>query len=208
MTDMRRLALLGLATTGCVLALAAPALAKKSGGAPAYKLVGSATLVSPGHNSTTAVEMASPGTTDPWGAIGFTVTSGLKLSQVTTLDTDYELRAGNCLGGAPRFTLGVAKGGSATTEIYFYFGRQPDGSISCPTGTWTTTGNVATPSFLVDTNALPGGSYSDPYSDVQTRYGGYSIKYIAIDVDGGWDAPQTVDIDNTQVNAALYTYEP
>ncbi len=34
------------------------------------------------------------------------------------------------------------------------------------------------------------------------------MKYIAIDVDAGWDAPQTVDVDNTDVGAARYTYEP
>ncbi len=205
---MRRLVLLALASVLGSLLVAGSALAKKTGGSPAYKLVGSAVLVSPGDNSTAAAQMTSPGASNPWGAIGFTVTPGLKLAQVTMLATGYELVAGNCLGGAPRFTIGVAKAGGTTHEIYFYFGRQADGSISCPTGSYVSTGNVATPSFLVDTSALPGGAYSDPYSDVQARYGGYSIKYIAIDVDGGWDAPQTVDIDNTDVNGALYTYEP
>jgi hypothetical protein len=56
--------------------------------------------------------------------------------------------------------------------VYLRHGRQPDGSISCPTGSYLTTGNVA---------AL---------------------------VDAGWDAPQDVDIDNTQINGALYADEP
>lgn len=206
--DVRRLPLLALATVLGSLLLAGPTLARKTGGSPAYKLIGSATLTSPGDNSATAVQLTSSGATNPWGAIGFTVTPGLKLGQITTLATDYELVAGDCLGGAPRFTIGVALSGSTAKEIYLYFGRQADGSISCPTRRWVNTGNVATPSFLVDTSALPGGSYSDPYSDVQARYGGYSVRYIAIDVDGGWDAAQTVNVDNTAVGAALYTYEP
>ncbi len=207
---MRRLPLLLTLTAFCLLGLAGPSFATKRTAAPGYTLVGTAALVSPGDNSSTAVQITSngPASSLTFGAIGFAVLpGGLKLSQVTTLATDYEMVAGACIGGAPRFTLGVAKG-STTHEIWFYFGRRSDGSIACPSGSYNSTGNLASPAFLVDTSQLPGGSYADPYSDVQARYGGYAIKYIAIDVDGGGSGDQTVDIDNTQVNGNLYTYEP
>jgi hypothetical protein len=35
-----------------------------------------------------------------------------------------------------------------------------------------------------------------------------TVKYIAIDLDGGSYEPQTVEFGNTQVNSTVYTYEP
>ncbi len=201
---MRRFVLLFAATVLCSLAMASLAPAKPSAGS-GYTLVGDATLISPGYNSNTAVQMATSGTA--YGGIGFAVAPGMKLADVNTLSTYYELLFGSCGGGSPRFSIGLAKGSSTPKEIWFYFGRQSDGSIQCPLAGsgYAYTGNLASPNFLVDTTALPGGKLYDPYSDVQARYGSYLIKYIAIDVDGG--GGQTVNVDDTQVNSVVYTYE-
>jgi hypothetical protein len=202
---MRRLLPLLALMGACLLASAGSALAKRAAPGPGYTLIGTATLVSPGNLSATAVGMTSdPGT---YGAIGFAVAPGLKLSDVNDLASDYQLVNSNCWDGSPRFTLGVAKGGGATREIYFYFGRQADGTFNCPSS-YANTGNLAAPTGIVDTSNLPGGSQADTYAAAQGRYGAYAIRYIAIDFDGGVGGSQAADFDNTQVNGTLYTYEP
>ena len=175
---------------------------------PAYSLVanapGTAALIGPSlGDASTAVQLSSSGTAG-WGAIGFTVPKGLKLRDITDLSTDYQFVTGSCWGGAPRFTVGVSDGGPQ--EIYFYIGPPPIW-VGCASGTWSNTGNLATPSSPVDDSHLPGGSTSDTYANVQARYGKYSVVYIAIDLDGGWDGTQVADFDNTQIDGTLYTYD-
>jgi hypothetical protein len=193
----------------CLLAAAGESVAKAPGKAAGYTLVanapGTASLVSPGHNSATAVQLTSSGLAG-WGAIGFAVPKGLKLRDVTHLSTDYEFLLGSsCWGGSPRFSVGISNG--ATTETWFYIGPPPS-YTGCASGIWANTGNLASPTSLVDDSGLPGGSYADPYADAQAKYGSYTVQYIAIDLDGGWDATQSAEFDNTQVNNTLYTYEP
>jgi hypothetical protein len=53
----------------------------------------------------------------------------------------------------------------------------------------------------------PSGSGYQPYSEVQARYGNYTVTAVYLDVDGGWQSNQTVDFDNTVVNQNLVTYE-
>src|SRR5204862_937935 len=140
--------------------VAGESAAKTSGGGTGYTLVanapGSATLASPGHNSTTAVQLTSTGSSG-WGAIGFAVRNGLKLRDVNTLSTDYEFLVGSCWGGSPRFTVGVSNG--TTRETYFYIGPPPS-YTRCPSGAWANTGNLASPASPVDDSQLPGGSSS------------------------------------------------
>jgi hypothetical protein len=200
---MRRFLLFFAVSTLYSLAVATPSIASKFPGGAGYTLVGTAALVSPGDSSNTAVEITSnvSGGSLTSGAIGFAPPA--KLRQLDTLATSYEFLDGSsCWQGSPRFTVGVSNG-SATKEIYFYIGP-----TNCPSGVWTNTGNLATSSSPVDDSQLPGGSFADPYSDVQARYGNYAIKYVAIDLDGGGGGSQTVELDNTQVNHSLYTYEP
>src|SRR5437868_6881967 len=125
---MRRVFLVFALTALCSLAVAAPAIAKRSGGGVGYTLVGSATLVSPGHNSPTGVQLTSTesGASLTWGAIGFAIAPGLRLRQVNTLATDYEFLDGSCWDGSPRFTVGVSRKAATTAETYFYIGPPPN----------------------------------------------------------------------------------
>lgn len=205
---MRRFSLYFVMSMLCLWAVAGESAAKTPGGAAGYMLVanfpGSANLVSPGHNSMTAVQLTSTGSSG-WGAIGFTVAKGLKLREVNTLSTDYEFVTGSCWEGSPRFTVGVSNG--TTKETWFYMGSPPS-FTDCLPGVWANTGNLASPTSPVDDSQLPGGSPSDTYAHAQATYGSYNVEYIAIDLDGGFHATQTVDFDNTQVNGTRYTYEP
>lgn len=206
---MRRLFGCLVVTMLCLLLATSQAAAKQTGPS-GYKLVakrpGTATLVSPGYNgSATAVQLTSTGKSG-WGAIGFSVPSGLTLSGVNYLATEYEFTLGSCWGGSPRFTVGLSSGGSVH-EIYFYMGPPPS-YIGCPSGVWTDTGNLASATGVVDDANLPGGSQADPYANALARYGADRVAYIAIDFDSGWAGSQTALFDDTKVDGALYTYEP
>jgi hypothetical protein len=72
-------------------------------------------------------------------------------------------------------------------------------------GVWTDTGNLATPSSVVDDTEVGGGPY-DSYSNAQANYGTYPLTAVWLDADGGWDGDQTVEFDNSQVNNELFTY--
>ncbi|MGH9056053.1 MAG: hypothetical protein ACRDYY_09375 [Acidimicrobiales bacterium] len=203
---MRRFSSYFVVTSLCLLVAAAASAAKQPSAPGGYTLVGNApgtaTLVPGPNGSGTAVQLMtypSSGTLD-WGAIGFAA-SGLKLRDVTDLSTDYEITFGGCWEGSPRFTVGLSNRGK-TKEIWFYMG-QPQGCAS----EWTNTGNLASPTSLVDDSSLPAGSHTATYSQVQAEYGNDNVAYIAIDLDGGGDGSQTALFDNTQVNGTLYTYE-
>ena len=185
------------------LAVVATALAVGVGiatAAPGYTLFGDATIVSPGHNSAHAVQASWSSTGAPYGGVNFAVPAGLTVNQVDNLATDYQFTVGTCGGGSPRFVVDTGSG-----SINFYIGPPP-GYNTCPPNTWLNTGNLASPTNLVDASQL-GGSFYEPYSQVQADYGSLAVTGISLVVDG-YAADQTAQFDNTQVNNATYTYEP
>src|SRR6202030_3376388 len=95
----RGLGVLVAAGLGMAISIA-PALA-----ASGYTLFGDATLVHPGDNSPTAVQLRSAGT--GFGGIDFSIPAGTTFSQIQNLSTDYQFTAGSCGGGAPRFSVNV-----------------------------------------------------------------------------------------------------
>jgi len=197
--------LLVVALTGLSsLAIASPSVGKRTNGG-GYTLVQNATLVSPGDASPRGAEASSTGP-DPftWGAIDFAVPPGLKLRRLTNLSTDYKFVVGSCWGGSPRFEAWV-NDGTSTRKIFFYIGPPPD-YTGCASAVYLTSGNLAAPTSQVDASQIGGSAY-EPYSDVQARFGDYTVTKVTLGVDGGWYSNQTVDFDNTVVNQQLVTYE-
>jgi len=76
--------------------------------ASGYTLFGDATLVHPGHNSNTAVQLRSVGAT--YGGIDFAIPSGMTVSQLNNLSTDYKFTAGSCGGGTTAELHGLPGG--------------------------------------------------------------------------------------------------
>ena len=92
--------------------------------------------------------------------------------------------------------------------VFFYVGTPPNYNCAADS-IWYNTGNLASPTNLVDATQLGGGFY-EPYAAVQASYGSYPVTDIFVVMDGGWAVPgdnQTFIFDNTAVNADLYTYE-
>src|SRR4051794_14739437 len=177
---MRRFVALSALIGLCFLALAGVSLAKRSGG---YVLVENATLVHPGNGSSTAAEATSTGDPFTWGAVELPIPAKLTLRQLTWLSTDYKPVVGSCWGGSPRFEAWV-NDGTSTHKIFFYLGPPPR-FTGCPTGTYASTGNLASPASQVDATQI-GGQWADRYGDVQSRFGRYAVTAVYLDLDGGW----------------------
>ena len=194
-------------TAWCSLAIVSPSFAEPADGATGYSLGENATLVQPGNASPTGAEATTtgPGSSGWVDFIPFAIPAGLKLGQLTHLSTDYKFVVGSCWAGSPRFTAYVTNG-TSSGSVFFYIGPPPS-YTGCASGAYANSGNLATPTSLVDAANL-GGSFNEPFSEVQADFGDYTVTELHLDVDGGAAGNQTVDFDNTQVNEKLVTYEP
>ena len=192
-----RLALVSMLLVALALIQSAPASA-----APTYTLFADAMLVHAGHASNTAVQLRSAGT--GYGGIDFDTPSGMTVSQLNDLSTDYNFTAGSCGGGSPRFQINVAGG-----NIFVYIGPPPN-YTGCTMNSWLNTGDLLTPASLVDTSQLSGGSFYDTWATAQARYGTLAITGIQLVADGAWAVAggvQTVLVDNVMINTTVYTFE-
>jgi hypothetical protein len=195
---MRKL-LLSAALVGA-LTLAVGAMAASA--ATNYSLFGDAEVVSPGEAlSAHAVQATSSGT-HLFGGVDLGVPAGINtIADLTTLATDYMFTQGSCGAGSPRFAVEVNN--DPDTNLFFYLGPPPN-YTGCTSGTWTASGNLADPGNLVDATQL-GGSFYESYADVVQAYGSDTVTDIALVLDG---QSQTVQFDNSLVDATAYSYEP
>jgi hypothetical protein len=177
----------------------------------AFGYPGTAGFTCPGYNSNTAVMLTSPPstTTQSYGAVYFPVplnadrTAGtMTLDQLTTLSTEYEMTQGSC-GGSPRFQIALSAPGTPGAFGYNMFVYL---SYNCPLNVWTNTGNLLSPTSVVDDSQFPGGSGYDTAAGAQAKYGNWLVYSMFLGMDDGHG---NIGIfDNTQINAHLYTYEP
>src|SRR2546423_1597092 len=116
--------------------------------ASGYSLCGDATLVHPGHNSDTAVQLRSIGTS--FGGVDFDTPTGMTVSQLNNLSTDYMFTSGSCGGGAPRFQVNVDG-----RNVFVYIGPPPH-YTGCAAGGWAHNGNPL-PGFC-DPSQFAGGT--------------------------------------------------
>lgn len=178
--------------------------------ASGYTLFGDAQYVSPGNASSRAVQLRSSGSVAPgYGGIDFAIPAGTTFADLHSLSTDYMFTAASCGGGSPRFVISLTSG-STSGDMSVYIGPPPNYTL-CPPNVWTNTGNLLAGVNPIDTTHLPGGAFYDPYAAALTKYGSYTVTDLQIVVDASWFFPggvQTVQVDNTNVNGTVYTYEP
>jgi hypothetical protein len=191
-----------------VIALCATALVFANPPAAGYQLFGDAMLVSPGFNSPTAAQIRSDVNIAPnYGGVDFTVPSALTVADLDTLMTDYQFTAGGCGVGSPRFQINVTTPSNGTKNIFVYIGPPPN-YVGCALNVWANTGNLAAPTNLVDASQI-GGSFYEPYSQVQTDFGSYPVTGVQLVVDSGYavGGTQTAQVDNVKINNATFTFE-
>lgn len=171
--------------------------------APGYSLFGDSEVVSPGHNSDTALQVRSDD--DPgWGSVEYEFPAGTTLADIDVLSTDFKITEGDCGGGSPRFQLETASG-----NIFIYFGPYPN-YTSCVAGNWENTGDLLSEGMYLDTTQI-GGAFYQPYEDAITDYGTTVITKISLVTDAGWAVEggvQTTLVDNTIIGNTPYDYEP
>lgn len=169
-----------------------------------YSLFGDAEYVSPGNASNRAVELSSD-STGSFSGIDYDLgTTSRTFADIQNLSTDYKFDEGTCAGGSPRFQVEVASSSGDTGNIMVYLGTPPNYD-DCVTGAWANTGNLL--GTTVDTSQLDSGTFYDPYATALTKYGDYEVTGIQLVVDGGWSVEQVVDVDNTNIDGVVYTYE-
>jgi hypothetical protein len=197
----------------CAAVLPASAAMAKNPHSPVasgYTLFGDATLVHPGNNSPTAAQASYDGCTlgcetDPlaYGGVEFASPSGLTVSQLTRYSTDYQFTVGTCEGGAPRLDAYVTNG-TVEGNIWFYLGGPS--YTGCPPNEWKNTGNLASPTSLVDSSQI-GGKYNEEYASTQATFGSYKILELFVVVDGFSGKQITAQFDNVMINDTTYTFE-
>jgi hypothetical protein len=175
-----------------------------------YTLFGDATIVPTGNpgNAAQLVSDATPG----FGGVSFTVPTGTTFGSLDVLSSDFMLQADDvCLGGSPRFQIGIDTDGDGDRDgtIFTYFGTDSAGTPCIP-GTWQNTGDFLQTGRLLDTSQLPGGTFYDPYDSALLKYAALRVTSITVVTDSGWihpDGEQTVLVDNANVDGNVVTFD-
>ena len=183
----------------CVVALfvAAPALADTG-----VTLFGTAT------QEATDVKIVSDfsntATTDDSGGIQLPVAAGTTFGSLTNLAAQFQLTAGDCGGGSPRFQVNV--GGH---NVFVYLGPSPS-FTGCAANTWIDSGNLVGTSDAgrVDTSQFAGGSQNSTWAQAVALLGSQAVTGIQFAVDGGWKQTakvQTVLVKSLTLNGTTFT---
>ena len=161
-------------------------------------------MVHPGNGSATAAQASAIGATGA-GSVNLAIPADFKLSQLTSLSTDYKMVVGSCWNGSPRFTANVTNG-TSNGSVFFYLAPPPTyaGCASdsyAKTGTWP---KRVAPSFLEPSRWIARGTLLGCPGQVRQLHGDSSAPRCGRR--GGRN--QTVDFDNTEFNGQVVTYEP
>lgn len=188
--------LLFFAACAVALFVAAPAFADTG-----VTLFGSATQESA--DVKIVSDFSNTATTDDAGGIQVPVASGTTLSSLTALSAQYELVAGDCGGGSPRFQINI--GGH---NVFVYLGSVPN-FTGCTANTWLDSGNLATSTETrVDTSQFTGGKQYSTWAEAVSLLGSQTVTGIQFVVDGGWSQTgkvQTVLVKSITLNGTTYS---
>ena len=148
-------------------------------------------------------DFSNTATTDDSGGIQLPVAAGTTFGSLTALSAQFQLAAGDCGGGSPRFQINV--GGH---NVFVYLGPSPS-FTGCGTGT-VDSGNLVGTSDAgrVDTSQFAGGSQNSTWAQAVTLLGSQTVTGIQFAVDGGWQQTgkvQTVLVKSLTLNGTTFT---
>ncbi len=146
---------------------------------------------------------------DGYGLINVPEPVGTTLSELTALNTGYEVTEGTCSGGAPRFAVVVLPPGAKKADaqvLWVYFGTQPYGGCSAQQG-------LSTEDATQDDWWLAPGNNFESYAQALSTMGTDRLVAVQVAVDAGWDQSpdvQQVLIQNLTVgiNGVNSTFYP
>jgi hypothetical protein len=152
----------------------------------------------------------------PDGGIDVSVPAGLHFSDLTQLQTDYQMTQSTCHTGSPRFQINVLAPGDTnpadTKNIFVYFGSVPTSGVdACPeatsevnTGNYIGTAGPGDVPGRYDTSQLLAGTQISTYTATLALFGTWQVTGIQVVVDGGSaGVPQQALIDRLQVDGHL-----
>jgi hypothetical protein len=186
-----------LATVGAI-ALFGSAV---SSAAPAYTLIGAATVAS--ESVTLVSNTADVPTTNDASAVSFTDTGVTTFGSLMNLGADFNVTDDDCAGGSPRFTLAI--GGK---NLFVNLGPVPS-FTGCTANTWTSTGNLIESTETRFDLSQFGGPFYGTYAEALALLGGQTVTNITLVADSGWafaDGEQTVLVDNVAINGTTFTF--
>lgn len=186
-------------SSGAPHAQARAPLDNKKVSSGSYTLFGDATLVHPGDNSPTAVQLVWS-SAQPFGGVDYGIPAGLTVSQLNNLSTDYKFTQGTCSQGSPRFQINVDG-----MNVFAYLGPQFPSTNPCAGATYSNSTNVISPASLVDATQL--GNGYETWAAFQAQHATDAVTGIQLVVDGFTTPNITAQFDNTQINDQTFTYE-
>jgi hypothetical protein len=148
--------------------------------------------------------LADATTANDYSGIAFTLPAGTTFSSLTTLSTEFDLTAGGCGGGSPRFSLKLASG----KNVFVYFGPSPN-FTGCSLNSWQSTGNLIgnNDTGRYDTSQVQAGTQSNTYAGAVALVGSQSVTEIDLVADSGWffnPKTQTVLVRNVNINGQTF----
>lgn len=139
-----------------------------------------------------------------FSGVAFQQTSPLTFAEILELSTDFNIPAGDCGGGSPRFQITLDTDINADgfpDNIFVHLGPSPN-FTGCFFG-WQNTGNLIGNNDVgrYDSGQV-GGSGFGTYDDALAVAGSFAVLRVSLVVDGGWTARrgQAVIVDNVRVN--------
>jgi hypothetical protein len=148
-------------------------------------------------NSSGVQLVSSPSVAPGYAGIDIPLPAGTTLSQISSLDADYQMTTGDCNVGAPRYSISLSSG----ANIFAYFGTAPN--YHCG-NTRQYQSNLLQP--YVDTSQLPGGTFYDTYAHALQLAGDRQVTDLAVVLDGGWSSAQTAEIYSLSVNGTSINF--
>lgn len=146
-------------------------------------------------------------TANDFSGIKLAVPAGTTFASLSTLSAEFDLTAGGCGGGSPRFSIQLSTG----KNVFVYFGPSPN-FTSCTLNTWQSTGNLIgnNDTGRYDTGQVTGGSTSSTYAAALALVGSTTVTEIDLVVDSGWfftPKVETALVRNVMVNDQTF-YTP
>jgi hypothetical protein len=151
-----------------------------------------------------------------YSGIDFTLPAGTTLNSLSDIEATFQMTAGDCGGGAPRFT---AYSGNAPM-VNLYFGPGPNytgcGTAVQSTGNLTLLPVDSSPMNIPVSSGglgLSGGAFYDNWAHAGSIAGSTPVTDIAVIVDADWfhpltNNPQTAELFSVTLNGHTYNFAP
>jgi hypothetical protein len=165
-----------------------------------FAAASSPTLFGAASFNSQGVQLVSKTTVPPgYAGIDFPLPARTTLSDINSLDADYQMTTGDCTNGAPRYSISLSSG----KAIFVYFGDAP--AYNCGSARRSQS-NLLYP--FVDTSQLPLGTFYDTYAHALLLAGTQQITHLAIVLDAGYatTAGQVAEIYSASVNGTEYNF--